>query len=95
MNITIFEDQALENSESFFVNLTTADPDIIFDISAAVVTIANDDGEFIVCQSLKSICYVKYFNLTHRCISDDARARLYCKRGQWVCISMCPSHWSC
>ena len=46
VNITILDDQTLENVDVFFINLTTTDLGIVFNVSSAIVTIGNDDGMF-------------------------------------------------
>ncbi len=44
-NITIFDDQTLENDETFTVQLSSSDPNVIITIPQSVVIILNDDSE--------------------------------------------------
>ena len=53
VNITILDDQTLENAEVFFINLATTDLGIVFYTSSATVTIGNDDGMFTLYFKLK------------------------------------------
>ena len=44
-NITTLEDGFLESDETFNLDLTTTDGNVILNPDRAVVTIVNDDGE--------------------------------------------------
>ena len=45
VTVVIMNDVILENDETFFVVLTTRDPDVLFGIDTAVVTIVDEDGK--------------------------------------------------
>ena len=65
VNITILDDQILENAEYFFVNLTTDDLGIVFNTSSAVVTIGNDDGMHFLYWKYFLYCYNIIVNYHH------------------------------
>ena len=44
-NITIVDDDYYENTEEFFVNITTTDPQVITSPMTTVVTIEDNDGK--------------------------------------------------
>ena len=45
VNISIIDDRALEDNETFTVVLTTSDPDVILGTSRTTVTITDNDGK--------------------------------------------------
>ncbi len=47
--ITVFNDQVVENAELFLVTLETADPYVILSTANASVTLLDDDGMQPVC----------------------------------------------
>ena len=47
-NITILDDAALEENQTFTVTLTTSDPDVLLGNDETVITIEDNDGSQIV-----------------------------------------------
>ncbi len=46
VNITIADDDLVERSEDFLVEISSPDPDVLFDRDSASVTIADNDGKW-------------------------------------------------
>ena len=44
VNITILEDSVFHGNQTFTVNLTALDPNVLLETSATVITIVEDDG---------------------------------------------------
>lgn len=45
MNISIIDDQTLENDETFTVQLSSPDTDVILELQDATVSISDNDGK--------------------------------------------------
>ena len=95
-NINISQDNVLETTEKFLVQLNTEDQSVILNPSSVNVTIVDMNGEFHTFPSyaygIQLLCshYVCFRLAGHCGVKPDL---VQCRRGEWIADCVCYPEW--